>query len=225
MPYFLNLNQNLKAKWTFNIVVYNIFVLTFYGLLFFIPRISFNLTLNSSQVHLPCRVNAHFMLRGLPQPTIKWINTWWTAGCIKRAAVLIHRRSKERSRGSGGDGTCSDTWARTPNTNTHLSAAATTSAPRSPCWRGAARKRGAAHRPVTTTCQAYDWHELWCRPTCCTKQTQHILMPNIRQERQCKVREIHTPFIIICTRGRCAVWVWRGKKDVVREHSVTVTSF
>lgn len=87
----------------------------------------------------------------------------------ERVIALIHCRFKERSRGSGGGGTCRDTWALTPNTNIRLLAAATTSALRSPCWLDAARKHAETHPPVTMTCLAYDSHKLWYRRTRCTK--------------------------------------------------------
>lgn len=66
----------------------------------------------------------------------------------------IFCRSKGRWRGSGGGGTCRGTWAPTPNISTRQSAAATTSAPRLPCWRGAAPKHAGLHPPATMTCPA-----------------------------------------------------------------------
>lgn len=65
-------------------------------------------------------------------------------------------RSRGSSRGSGGGGTCRGTWAPTPNISPRRSAAATTSTPRSPCWRGAAPKRAGARPPAPTTCPAYE---------------------------------------------------------------------
>lgn len=72
---------------------------------------------------------------------------------------MVHCRSKERSRGSGGGGTCRDTWAPTPNISIRPSAAATTSAPRSPCSHDAAPKHGGVHPPAAMTSLAYDSHK------------------------------------------------------------------
>lgn len=91
--------------------------------------------------------------------------------------VGIFRRSKGRSRGSGGGGTCSGTWAPTPNTSTRLSAAAaTTSAPRSPCWRGAAPKPAGLRPPATTTSPAYES----CRRRRRRARAWNVVLQNIR---------------------------------------------
>lgn len=88
---------------------------------------------------------------------------------VTQTCYCSNRRSKERSKGSGGGGTCRDTWALTPNTNTRLLAAATTSAPRSPCWHDAVQKHAGVHPPVAMTCLAYDSHKQWYRHACCRK--------------------------------------------------------
>lgn len=110
----------------------------FWGFCFFwVSFIKYNIVWSNCQVQCFCSCWKGFVLG--------WIVAW------------ILCRSKGRWRGSGGGGTCRGTWALTPNISTRRSAAAaTTSAPRSPCWRGAAPKRGGVRPPARTTCPAYE---------------------------------------------------------------------
>lgn len=111
-------------------------------------------------------------------------------------------RSRQRSRGSGEGGTCRDTWGRTPNTSIRLSAAATTSAPRSPCWRAAAPKRAAARPPATMICPAYDRAKLRRRHPRCTK---HSHANHWAEKRKCKFEtDTHSPHLHIhCLKMCC----------------------
>lgn len=112
-------------------------------------------------------------------------------------------RSRQRSRGSGEGGTCRDTWGRTPNTSTRLSAAATTSAPRSPCWRAAAPKRAAARPPATMICPAYDWPKLRRRHPRCTK---HPHANHWAEKRKCTFEtDTHSPHLHIHCRKTCCL--------------------
>lgn len=144
------------------------------------------------------------------------VSHWLYCKMLPRLLIVpLRRRSKERSRGSGGGGTCRDTWALTPNTSTRLLAAATTSAPRSPCWHDAARKRGGARPPVTTTCPACDSFTKKNLKRGYMFSRQNTFYVHSRIERR------NTHFLInTCTeRGRVA-WVkgtekaMRGRKDI-----------